>query len=530
MASQLTPPTPKSAVPPVRSTSTPWITLRRIRKAFPGVQANDSVDLDLYVGEVHALLGENGAGKSTLMKVLYGYYKPDDGEVLMEGRPASIRSPADARRMRIGMVFQDFTLIPAMTVLENMALFLPDMGALFSPGQVARRIEEVSEQFQLHVDPWVRVGQLSVGEQQKVEVLKLLLGDARLLILDEPTRVLAPHEIDGLFRVFDSLRRERYAVVFITHKLREVLACADRVTVMRRGRVAGTLQRAQASEAKLVELMFGSYEPEAAPARAKQTGPESIALLVLRGVHTRSEGAATPLVDVHLEVRPGEIVGVSGVSGNGQKELGDLVLGLIQGVRGEKRLFGEEAMSWPVWRARQAGVAFIPESPLVMAAVPWMSVLENMALGDPSAYARQGGLSIDWQGVARELNETYGRLDLTPPPAGAPAGSLSGGNLQRLILARELARQPRLIVAFYPTRGLDVPSAAAAGNLLVASRNEGAGVLLFSEDLEELFALSDRLVVMHRGRVLGPFDPRRMTLAEIGHRMTGSEVGHAVAP
>ncbi len=502
----------------------PMLTMRGITKRFPGLVANDEISLDVYGGEVHALLGENGAGKSTLMKILYGFYLADSGEIRLEGRPVQIHSPHDARRLRIGMVFQDFTLIPAFTVLENIALFLPDLSAVLDRRGIARRIEEVSTRYDLHVDPRSPVWQLSVGEQQRFEVLKLLLAESQVLILDEPTKVLAPHEIEGLYRIFTKLRADGYAVLFITHKLQEVLACADRITVLRKGRVAGSISVSEASEDGLVEMMFGAASQPAERGRKVPETDGAAPSLELKGFKTAPRGTSTGLRGIDLTVKPGEIVGVAGVSGNGQKELGDAILGLERCSGGLKMLFGEDATRWHVSKVRASGVAFIPEDPLSMAAVPFMSILENMVIGDSPRYSRQGGLAINWKSAASDLGESLSKLGFTIPPAGKPLATLSGGNVQRFILARELAGEPKLIVAFYPTRGLDVPSANAARSILSMARDRGAGVLLISEDLGELFDLSDRLVVIRRGEIVGEFRPTETSTMEVGYLMTGTEV------
>lgn len=501
----------------------PFLSFRGITKSFAAVLANDRVDLDIYGGEIHALLGENGAGKSTLMKILYGFYRADAGEILVNGKPVNIRSPKDARRHRIGMVFQDFILIPALTVAENIALFLPDLPFILDSALIVKRIEEISERYSLRVSPGAPVWQLSVGERQKVELLKLLLADTRILILDEPTRSLAPHEAAGLFQVLTNLRRDGYAVTVITHKMKEVLDCADRITVMRRGKIAGTLPGAEATESGLVSLMFGKAIAESPRRRSETSAGEGTLFLELKGVSTQPEGTGLGLKAINLTVGSGEIVGIAGVSGNGQRELGDVVLGMEKCFRGSKYMSGADATRWSVAQVRGSGTAFIPEDPLGMAAFPWLSVQENMAMADTSRYARQGGLSMDWESVRSDLQASLKRLGFNIPPVYVPLGTLSGGNIQRMVLAREMAHNPRLIIAFYPTRGLDVQSAVAAREVLLASRDKGAGILLISEDLDELFALSDRLVVMLRGEIVATGTPQSMTMKEIGYLMTGSK-------
>jgi simple sugar transport system ATP-binding protein len=500
--------------------------MRGISKAFPNVVANDGINLDIRPGEVHALLGENGAGKSTLMKILYGFYRADAGHILLHGQPVSIQSPRDARAVGIGMVFQDFMLIPAFSVAENIALFLPDLQSVLDMPGVNRRIEDHSERYHLEVEPQAMVSQLSIGEQQRVEILKLLLADARLLILDEPTRVLAPHEVEALFRVLDSLRQDGYAIVLITHKLREVLQCADRVTVLRFGRVVGTLGRAETTEEKLVAMMFEKRLARVDAARGQAHPQAAEPLLELRGIETRGEGAETSLKAIDLQVYPGEIVGVAGVSGNGQRELGDLILGMTTGIRGHKFLFGKDATHQSIRELRRSGVCFVPENPLTMAVTPWMTVLENMALTRTWRYARLGGLAMDWQAVKADVAEATKVLE-SPSSLYAPAGALSGGNLQRMVIAREMMGKPRLVIASYLTRGLDVQSALAARRALLQARDSGAGVLLISEDLEELFNLSDRLIVLFDGKIVGSFRPQETDIYRAGHLMTGSEVQHA---
>jgi len=503
-----------------------FISMRGITKKFPGVIANNKINFEIYGSEIHALLGENGAGKSTLMKILYGFYQADAGQIILNGKPISIKSPHDARNFQIGMVFQEFTLIPAFNVLENIALFLPDLQPVYKQKEVGERITEVSERYGLHVDPFALVSQLSIGEQQKVEILKLLLSDAKLLILDEPTRVLAPHEVDALFEILESLRKDGYAVIFITHKLKEVLECADRITVLRGGQVAGTLPRSEASEEKLVELMFSRKLPKLQE-KQKTDRKETISpLLELRDIETRGEGFEASLKGINLKIFPGEIVGVAGVSGNGQKELGDFILGMGKSIAGEKWLFGKDITNRPIGEIRRSGVGFIPENPLSMASVPFMTVLENMALTNTWRYARRGGLRMDWKAVRKDYQTTQEEFGFSFSLYTLPK-SLSGGNLQRMVIVREMTHDPRLLIASYLTRGLDVLSTIAARQALLQAREDGAGILLISEDLEELFALSDRLIVLFNGEIVGTFDPSDTSVYEVGHLMTGAEVPYA---
>lgn len=499
----------------------PMIALRGITKSFPGVLANDHVDLDVFNSEIHALLGENGAGKSTLMKILFGFYRADAGEIQLNGKPIRIRSPRDAHEHRVGMVFQDLNLIPAFTVAENIALFLPDLKAVLDPQEIDNRINEVSKQYGLEVNPRTLISQLSIGEQQKVEILKLLLSDARLLILDEPTRVLAPHEVEALIGILDNLRKNEYAIVLITHKMKEVLQCADRITVLRGGRVAGSLLRADATEEKLVTMMFEKELSRLKMGAETRPAESSTPVLELRGVETHAEGAGTSLKGIDLRIHSGEIVGVAGVSGNGQRELCDVVLGMETCVRGEKILFGRDLTNHPVRTMREKGVSFIPENPLAMASVPFMTVLENMALTQTGRYARHGGFSMDWEALKADIQQTAERLEFSVNFYTIPK-ALSGGNLQRMVILREMTHDPRLIVASYLTRGLDVQSTIAARQALIQAREGGAGVLLISEDLEELFTLSDRLLVLHGGRIVGECKPSETDIYKVGHLMTGS--------
>lgn len=503
----------------------PLLSLRGITKRFPLVLANDHIDLDIYQGEIHALLGENGAGKSTLMKILYGFYRADSGAMTLNGQPVQIHSPAEARQVGIGMLFQDFSLIPALSVAENIALFLQDLKMVIDIGQVDKRIQKLAGRYNLQVRSQVKVSELSIGEQQKVEILKLLLSEAKVLILDEPTRVLAPHEVAALYKVLDSLRANGYAVILITHKIKEVLDFADRITILRGGCVAGSLLRTEVNEKKLVELMFEKEMLRLSKDKCVAQKENLAPVLELRKIETHGDGAETSLKDINLKIFPGEILGVAGISGNGQKELGDLVLGMIASTKGEKLLFGKPATRLSIRDIRRQGVGFIPENPLSMGSIPFMTVIENIALTRPWCYTRRGGWSVDWTSVRADVQNGMAKMGYSLPLY-ALARSLSGGNLQRMVIIRELGLDPHLIVASYMTRGLDVQSTLAARQALLDARRAGAGILLISEDLEELFALSDRLLVLNAGRIVEAFKPEETDVYQVGYLMTGSKVAY----
>jgi simple sugar transport system ATP-binding protein len=428
----------------------PIVRVQRCTKKFPGVLANDSIDLDIYPGEVHALLGENGAGKSTLVKCLYGYYQRDSGEISINGELVDIRSPHDARKHQIGMVFQNLTLIPALSVVENIALFLPDLSPTPDLKSIAQKINELGERYHLEVDPWALVKDLSIGQQQKAELLKLLLAGSRILILDEPTRVLAPHEIEGFFRVLEQLVNDKFAVILITHKLNEVLQCADRITVLRKGRVGGILSISDANEEKLVKMMFEKEIFAPKINRRDDKVEKTLPILEIRNVFTQGEGAETSLKNIDLEICQGEIVGVAGVSGNGQRELGDVILGTIKCNEGTKHLYGKDVTNYSIRQLRRTGISFIPENPLTMAAIPYMTVLENMAVTNAKHYSRLGGLMMDWKAVKADTENAMNQLKFSFSMY-TLAKSLSGGNLQRMVIVREMSHEPQLIIALYLT-------------------------------------------------------------------------------
>ena len=502
----------------------PLLELRGITKSFPGVVANDSIDLVVQRGEIHAVLGENGSGKSTLMKVIYGYHAPDSGTISIDGHPARMAAPSDGRRLGIGMVFQDFSLIPALSVVENVALFLPKQGRLLRRKSLVRQIERFADSYDLEIDPHRRVDELSLGERQRVELIKLLLAEARLLIFDEPTSVLAPHEVDGLFRVFDALRNSGYSILFITHKVREALSVADNVTVLRRGRVEVSAPRGEFDAGSLVASMVGTGTP--AQTRIDPgfvLGGETA--LEFRSVSMDGESGDRRLDQVSFQVRRGEILGVAGVAGNGQRLLGETLLGLQPIRTGEILLHGEPLSGHGPADALAGGVSVICEDPLADAMVAGMRVDENLLLSGLARSHKQG-FWLDRGGIAVGANEVRAAFPLQMADSSARVRHLSGGNIQRVMLAGELCRGASVFLAYYPTRGLDVLSAESTRRLLLEQREGGAATVLVSEDLDELMALSDRLMVMYRGRVVGEFSPAEASVQEIGLLMTG----HAAAP
>jgi ABC-type uncharacterized transport system ATPase subunit len=508
---------PSAVIASPQPAAEPLLEARGLNKRFGTLIAVDHADLELRPG-VHALLGENGAGKSTLVKILYGYEQADAGEILLNGRPVQVRSPADARRLGIGLVFQQFTLIPALTVAENIALFLPDLPPVLDQRKIGSRIREMSERYGLAADPARRVGTLSLPEQQRVEILRVLLAGARVLIFDEPTSTLPAQEVDALFNVFRRLRDDGYPILFITHKLPEVFALADTVTVMRRGAVVDTMAIADVNEEQLVQMMFGETPTTVHRGQVQTAGTTVLSLTAATCV---GEGRA--LVDLDLSIGAGEIVGVAGVAGNGQRELADAIVGVSRIKRGKRVLLGADATRWSVRRIRDAGVAYVPERALSEELIWNMTLAENVALGSPQRYSRLGGLALDRRGLTADFSGRLAALGLELPDASRRAGTLSGGNAQRFAVARELARDPKLLVALYPTRGLDVPTAAAVQELLLQARERRCGVLLVSQDLAELTTLSDRLLVMRDARIVADLNPRTADAYAIGALMTGGE-------
>jgi simple sugar transport system ATP-binding protein len=491
---------------------------RGIAKSFPGVRANDDVDFDLRHGEVHALLGETGAGKSTLMNVIAGLYRPDAGEIYVDGNPVSFSSPRDAIAAGIGMVHQHFTLVPSQTVTENVLLGLDQPRFLLHQRRSEAEVGALAARFGLQVDPRAKIWQLSVGEQQRVEILKMLYRGARILIMDEPTAVLAPQEADELFATLRSMTAEGRSVVFISHKLGEVLAIADRVTVMRRGKVtASGLPTAGATKADLARLMVGRTVIEMYPRERFTPGP---VVLSLEGVSAQNDRGLPALHAVSLDVRAGEIVGIAAVAGNGQSELAEVITGL-RPCEGRISVGGHPVANRPPSDILGHGVAHVPEDRTTVGSAPNLSLTDNLIMKRYREAPVANGLFVDDHAArtfAGALRDTY---RIAAPTVDTQARLLSGGNLQRAILAREMETEPGLLVAVQPTRGLDVGAIESVHRLLLDLRARGGAILLISEELDEILGLSDRVGVIYEGRLVATMPVEEAEIGRIGLLMTG---------
>ncbi|MBI4787044.1 MAG: ABC transporter ATP-binding protein [Chloroflexi bacterium] len=470
------------------------VELRGISKRFPGVVANDDIKFDVRAGEIHALLGENGAGKSTLMKILYGLYQADAGEILFNGQPVKIKSPTDALRQGVGMIHQHFQLVPVFTVAENIALGLPSSrGAILELDVVSRRIKELSERYGLVVDPSALVWQLAVGQQQRVEILKALYRQAALLILDEPTAVLTPQEVDELFVTLRRLKEAGHALIFISHKLHEVMAISDRVTVLRDGRVVGGVNTKDTSTKELARLMVGRDVVTKWDKAALQAH-ESV--LKINRLSARNDKGLPAVKSLSLDVCAGEIVGIAGVSGNGQRELAETIAGLRRAEGGVVTVCGKDLTNCSPAGIIDAGVAFIPEERMTMGVIRDFTVQENAILEMHACPPLARGVFLDFGNIVKHTKQLVREYDVKTPTLDTPVKSLSGGNIQKLIMARELTRQPKLLIAAQPTRGVDIGATEYIHKRLIEQRAQGTAILLISEDLDEVLALADRVATI----------------------------------
>ncbi len=508
---------------------------RRVTKLFPGVVANKNVDLVLRKGEVLALLGENGAGKTTLMNILYGLYHQDDGEILVDGRPVRIKSPNEAIKLGIGMVHQHFMLVPVFSVVENIVLGTESTrGGMLDLGRARKRIKELSARYGLHIDPDAYVKDLSVGQQQRVEIVKALYRGARILILDEPTAVLTPQEADELFVVLRELVAQGTSIIFISHKLREVLALADRIVVLRRGAVVGETTPGQATPQSLAEMMVGR---SVLLQVAKQDRPAGEPVLRTEALCAADDRGQTAVDGVSFDVCAGEVLGVAGVQGNGQTELVEVLTGLRAAAGGRVTIAGQDLTNGSPRAVFEAGVGHVPEDRQEHGLVLSYSVADNLVLNRYYYPPFASGFRINEDAIDRNAVDLIKRYDVRTPSGDTPIGTLSGGNKQKVIIARELSRPLKLLIASQPTRGVDVGSIEFIHRNIITERDAGTAVLLVSAELDEILALSDRIAVMYKGRIVDIVRTDETNREQLGLLMAGvhpaeahHRAGHAAMP
>ncbi len=499
----------------------PMLEMRGISKRFPGVLACDRVNFEIRAGEVHTLLGENGAGKSTLMKILYGLYQQDEGEILIHGKPVRLGSPAHAIEHGIGMIHQHFMLVPTLTVAENVALGLKSgRGPLADLKTVSGRISELSRTFGLRVSPDARIWQLSVGERQRVEIIKALYREASILILDEPTAVLTPSEVDEIFKIFRKLADDGRGLVFISHKLKEVLELSDRITVLRHGRVTGHTTPAESDRHDLARLMVGR-EVKLAPDR-EDVRPGA-PVLEIRDLYVDGDRGRQAVQGLSLSVHGGEVLGIAGISGNGQRELAEAVAGLRRPKSGSIFIDGRETTRFSPRRVRDRGLSYVPEERMKDGVIGEFDIKENLIL---LAYDREpfctGGI-LRFPEIRRHAERLVREYAVKTPDIDTATKNLSGGNIQKLIMARELSASPRVLLASQPTRGVDIGAAEYIHARIAEQRGRGTASVVISEDLDEVLALSDRIAVMFDGRIMGIVSREEATRESIGLMMTGEE-------
>jgi simple sugar transport system ATP-binding protein len=500
------------------TSGTPAVELKNVDKAFYGVKANSHVDFELARGEVHALLGENGAGKSTLCSILAGLYRPDAGEMLMDGEPVHFKNPKEALAAGVGMIYQHFRLVPNLTVAENFALGHPDTGIRLNQKELQGAAEELAERYGLPVDPSARIWQLSVGEQQRVEILKLLYRNAKVLILDEPTAVLTPQEAEALFTTMRQMADEGRSVIFVSHKLHEVKQVSDRVTVLRHGETVGGVATADAEPEDLARMMVG--RDLVLPTRSEETdiGP---VMLDVKDLRVDSDRGLEAVRGVTFDVKSGEIVGIAGVSGNGQRELALGIVGLRSPTSGTVEIDGSDVTNDTALAHIRSGIGYVPQNRLGMGLAPGLTTVENLALKafrDPP-YSKRGRLVPS--AFKKEGTRQIEQYDIRGVRPGLPIRLLSGGNLQKALIAREVEMEPKVLILRSPTRGLDVGATEAVRNLTLEERRRGVAVLLISEDLDELLALSDRLLVFYEGQIVGEMRADEATAERLGLLMAG---------
>ena len=497
------------------------VQMRGIVKRFPGILANDHVDFDLLPGEVHTLLGENGAGKSTLMQILSGLYHPDQGEILVNGRNVRFKSPRESILNGIGMVYQHFMLVRRHTVLENVILGLKRSGILIDYRKAAREIGRISRDYGLEIDPGARIWDISVGEEQRVEIVKMLMRRVKILILDEPTAVLTPRESDQLFETVRALTREGTSVIFISHKLREVMAISDRITILRKGKKVADIRKEDTDESDLARLMVG--REVLLDIRCKETAT-SEPVLTLKGLEAADNRLLPALRGVGFRVHRGEILGLAGISGNGQKELEEVLTGLRHPLRGEIILQGEDITGRSPGEIIRKGVACIPEDRHGVGTAPGLGYTANIILKDYREPPVARGILLNYRAAADEAVRLQKEFDIKVPSPSSPVRLLSGGNLQKVIIARELSSKPKFLLAVHPTRGLDIGATEYVRTKLEEMKRRGTAILLISEDLDELSNLSDRIAVIYEGKITGILPAREATRERLSLLMTGQQI------
>lgn len=497
--------------------------MKGITKQFPGVLANDNISFDVRKGEIHALVGENGSGKSTLMNILYGLYQADRGEIHVRGQKVDISEPRVAIDLKIGMVFQHFMLVEPLTVAENIVL-----GSEFRRGpfldyeQAVKEVERLSESYGLKIDPHAKIEDLSVGLQQRVEILKALYRGAEILILDEPTAVLTPQEVDDLMEVMENLRKDGTSIIFITHKIREVLAVSDRVTVLRRGKKIGTKETAETNAQELAEMMVGRevlLRVEKTPAQPKEE------VLQVRDLVVKDSRGSVRVNGASFSVRRGEILGIAGVEGNGQTELIEAITGLMRPQSGQVILSGQDITQWSPLRIKRAGLGYVPEDRHRRGLVLDYSIADNLILGlhTEEPFCRKLGVH-DHRAIQDNAVQLVEEFDIRPPYPQQKAGALSGGNQQKIVVAREFNQNPDLLICAQPTRGVDIGAIEFIHQQVVEQRDRGAAVLLISAELDEILSLSDRIAVMYNGQIVAVLDAEEADEQKLGYLMLGGSL------
>jgi len=505
----------------------PVLELRGVTKAFPGVLANDHIDLTLEEGEIHALLGENGAGKTTLMNILYGLYKPDEGQIFIRGEKVDIHGPSDAIARGVGMVHQHFMLIPVMTVTENVMLGVESTrnGIFLDRATVAKRLREISEQYGLEIEPDAYIKDLPVGAQQRVEIIKVLYRKADILVLDEPTAVLTPQEVEGLFKVLRSLVAKGKSLIFITHKLKEVMTLTDRITVLRNGKVVGTVTPREASQEKLASMMVGRQVNLTVQKKPPQ--PKDIAIEV-KDLFVRDERNNMIVRGVSFDVRVGEVLGIAGVQGNGQTELVYALTGLLRAVSGKISILGRPVEHASPRKILERGIAHVPEDRQKHGLILTFPIHDNLVLCSYYLPPNAHGIALQENTILATATKLVDQYDIRTPSVYLQASTLSGGNQQKVIVAREFSRPIKLLIASQPTRGLDVGSIEYIHNRIVEKRDEGTAVLLVSPELDEIIALSDRIAVMYKGQIVDILPAQGINRKYLGLLMAGVKPAEAL--